>query len=506
MRRVVLHPFLVSTYFVVFLFAQNLNEAVTLGTVLRPLLFVLACTGVLFGLLCIAFRSPHRGGVLTSLLVLLSFSFGHVRNAFSVGGNLLLVMWALLAVGATAGTMKAPQKLPRLTMALNILVLALVILNIIPVATHLARPRVERPEPAAYLELPAAASIDPAAKRDIYYIIFDRYGNEEALRRRVGFDNGAMMRYLERQGFYVARHSAANHLKTGESLASSLNMTYLNYLADLYGPDYADFNAVYEMLEGSKVSRYLQSIGYRYHQAGPWWDPTEEDPSADVNHTHRGMSDFSVALLDTSLPGYLIDLFGLRGPQTLEAAQIERTPYQVEQLKTVPDDPAPTFTFAHFTLPHDPYVFDEDGELLTQEQRKAPRDELFIGQLKYTNKLMKELVEVLLAGPEESDPIIVFQADEGPHPRRLEELGDDDFDWTEASTDELRQKLLILNAYYLPGVDHDALYPTISPVNTFRLIFNLYFDADLPLLEDRSYIFKDVDHIFRFSEVTHRLR
>jgi hypothetical protein len=49
-------------------------------------------------------------------------------------------------------------------------------------------------------------------------------------------------------------------------------------------------------------------------------------------------------------------------------------------------------------------------------------------------------------------------------------------------------RLAILNAYYLPGVDSDLIYPSISPVNTFRLILNTYFGADLPLLPDESYL------------------
>jgi hypothetical protein len=46
-----------------------------------------------------------------------------------------------------------------------------------------------------------------------------------------------------------------------------------------------------------------------------------------------------------------------------------------------------------------------------------------------------------------------------------------------------------LYALHLPGHQNDGtLYSTISPVNTFRVIFNTYFGTKLPLLEDRSYL------------------
>jgi hypothetical protein len=43
----------------------------------------------------------------------------------------------------------------------------------------------------------------------------------------------------------------------------------------------------------------------------------------------------------------------------------------------------------------------------------------------------------------------------------------------------------------------------MTPVNTFRLIFNEYFGADLPMLEDHSYAIIDGSkHIYDFFEVT----
>ena len=45
----------------------------------------------------------------------------------------------------------------------------------------------------------------------------------------------------------------------------------------------------------------------------------------------------------------------------------------------------------------------------------------------------------------------------------------------------------ILNAYYLPGDGAESLYPTITPVNSFRVILDKYFGENFPLLPDVSY-------------------
>ncbi len=52
---------------------------------------------------------------------------------------------------------------------------------------------------------------------------------------------------------------------------------------------------------------------------------------------------------------------------------------------------------------------------------------------------------------------------------------------------DVGERFPILNAYYFPGVDSSDLYPTISPVNSFRVVLNTYFGLELPLLEDRAF-------------------
>jgi hypothetical protein len=98
-------------------------------------------------------------------------------------------------------------------------------------------------------------------------------------------------------------------------------------------------------------------------------------------------------------------------------------------------------------------------------------------------------------------PIIIVQSDEGPYPDFL-----DGFEWTETSGSDvdLRTKTGILSAYYLPGTEEGILYPSITPVNSFRLVFNLYFGTDLDLLPDRCYYWSARQ--YGFIDVTDRLQ
>jgi len=120
---------------------------------------------------------------------------------------------------------------------------------------------------------------------------------------------------------------------------------------------------------------------------------------------------------------------------------------------------------------------------------------------------MLEWVDEVLDVPQDERPIIFLLADEGPWPDgyRYDERG---FDWSEASSQALRQKFGILNAIYLPDQDPEAasFYSTITPVNQFRVLFNAEFGLDLPLLPDRNYIWPDQSDIYNYIDVTDKVR
>jgi membrane-anchored protein YejM (alkaline phosphatase superfamily) len=166
-------------------------------------------------------------------------------------------------------------------------------------------------------------------------------------------------------------------------------------------------------------------------------------------------------------------------------------------------DPRPTFTFAHFTLPHDPYVFDASGAFVPPSRSRPIRD-AYLEQLRYTNSLIDRLVDQLLTGDPARDPIVILQSDEGPHPIDTELDRVRIFDWPREPQRELERKMKILMAYHLPGEASGPL-PTRTPVNTFRSIFNRYFGARLELLPDRAFIYLRHDRPYRFRDVSERL-
>jgi hypothetical protein len=159
--------------------------------------------------------------------------------------------------------------------------------------------------------------------------------------------------------------------------------------------------------------------------------------------------------------------------------------------------------FAHLILPHPPFVFDAEGKPLEPPYPDDIHDaDMFPGtpdeylkgyalQVEFTNRQIQSVVDQLLdASP--TPPLIVIQGDHGP--RNL-------IDWSTPEKGCLLESAAILNAIYFPGEDYADLYPSITPVNTFRIILNEYFATGLSLEEDRTY-YSNYARPFDFLDVT----
>lgn len=355
---------------------------------------------------------------------------------------------------------------------------------------------------AAMPELQASAAAADGAMPDIYHFIFDRYTSEQILSRYFDTDNSAIGRFLEEHGFYVARRSHSNYLKTGHSVASNFHMDYLDFLA---GKGLRDNNwhPIFDMLADHRTGRFLKAQGYDMFQYGSWWAGTHQSAIADENHPF-GLSEFNMKYLRLTALKPLVHLLpDSRVAMMLgwDNAQCQRVGPQVEAVKALGEREGPTYAFVHILVPHGPYVFAPDGTCLSQAAANARgADEGFLDQIEYANSIIRDLVTTLQEG-DGPDPVIIIQADEGPFPER-----DGSVPWQDVPADELRIKTGILNAFYFPNGDYSELSREISPVNTYRVLFNSYFGTDLPILPDRVMAFPHDWVLYEYHDVTEKVR
>lgn len=232
-------------------------------------------------------------------------------------------------------------------------------------------------------------------------------------------------------------------------------------------------------LKHGAVRLILEKYGYET-AAVPTGYPWSEWTDADVYFMTKGdaisLTDFEVVLVQTTMLEPLWDgLAGsLRTTQNLAEARRLMTRNALEALQTIPQLEGPMFAFIHIVAPHQPYLFGPNGEsvlFLPDETPDSLERKAYAGQARFISDQILKAVDEIFAKSDQP-PIIIVQGDHGPNTTMV----------TSA------ERMQNLNAIYLPGIDlEEVLYPSMTPVNTFRVILNEFFNENLPLLEDRSY-------------------
>lgn len=328
--------------------------------------------------------------------------------------------------------------------------------------------------PAHARSVPVIAR-DDVAHPDVYYVILDGYGRADALAAHYGFDNQPFIEALKDRGFYIGDESSSNYPVTYLSLASSLNE---RYLTDEVG--HLGRQGFYDLIRSAKVPAAFRDRGYRYDMTRTVWGGTSGSPIADaeLGAAPTFANEFEAALAEQSI---------LRGvlPKT-SIADYHRAAFAA--LRTVAGDPSPTFTFSHIILPHPPYVFDHDGnEVLDTTVLRggwggAANEQAYIEQVRFANQQILDTVDAIRAAST-TPPIIILQGDHGTWTGRA--------DGNPSHADVMRERMSILNAYLVPDGVRDLLYPTITPVNSFRAIDKGLFGDSIDLLPDQSWYGED---------------
>jgi hypothetical protein len=489
------HPFLFAAYAVLFLYSENL-AAVLLVDVGDPLAVAIVQAIVFYAAATILLRSARRGAVVASAILIAWYGFGHAAPGLAEAGvdeRRQLALWLFAVAGAVVYAVFARRSLPTVTALLNIFAAVLVTFTLVSIVPYEIS-RGARPE--APVEAGLTGTSGPFPTRDVYYLVFDRYGSAKSLETAFGITDNDLYGWLETRGFQVVADSHTNYRATDFALAATLNMTYLDHLTETIGRVSDDRTPAQSMLQGHRVGKEFQALGYRYYHLGSWFGPTATNPEADENITSGVTSEFESVLRDTTvLPAIERARGDVAATRTFYERHGDLALFQLRQVTRLAAAPGPKFVFAHILMPHDPYVFRADGTRYTEEEVVDMEEAgLYDGQLRFVNRRIKELVQTLTAGGDDTDPIIIIQGDEGPLAcRSVDCVGDD--------PRYFNIRFGNMNAMYLPG--SDAVVPQdITSVNTFRFLFGSVFGQDIDLLPNRSYTWPDNDHIYDFRDVT----
>lgn len=509
------HTLLFIIYMFIYGYRSMIGD-VYLAQVVEISLYFLMSALILFGILQY-FLGIYKAGVTVLIISIAFFLFGHIYHIYIYVypeiTRILPLGYLALTITLIVLVILIKYPLREFSKSLNILAVILSIIAIIQFFQFVQILEDRRALESIYdpLALPVdTLSIDEALP-DIYFLVFDAYPSNSYLADNFNIDNSAFTDALEARGLYVAYDANSNYTSTKASISATLN---LSFVQDIAPPDRdVNYDVLDSYMSNSRVARMLQDVGYHYIHFGNGYTetlPTVADTIIDVTPEGEIINDYA-SILDgrTSFWDYLTVTTAIRILDPTLSANSDgfsiaglysrvRFLNVIDALGTIPDIPEPTFTYFHVMKPHLPIVLTATGEpfrwtdIYANEVDYLNNQEIhYEDQLTYINQQILDTIDYIFE-VSETEPIIIIQADHGSVLTR-----------NETRILEINRPTPILSAFYFPDQDYNQLYSDISPINTFPVVFNQFFNTDYELLDDdkRYYlIWGDFSSLF-FDEI-----
>jgi hypothetical protein len=526
-KKIPFHPLIFAPYPLLTFAASNLgwaSELQFIWTLAASLLLML----ITFILTWLMTRNFRKAAAITTLFLLLFFTYGHVYGLVAKNSDptiWLTILWLLIFIGGIWWILSRPKLLQDVTHALNWISLILLLFPLVTLGVGYIQDLNEQSEAKNTALEPILESIlpeePPSDLPDIYFVILDGYARADTLDEIYDYDNQPLMDFLRDRGFFIAEESSANYHHTVLSLSTTLNMTYIKDLLVEEGITSYDYWRIVDHIKDNRVFQLASDAGYQLvafdsgysitairhvdHFMMPKVTIPSDTDAEDFPEIQLGF--YETRFLETTA---LRSLLPIILEQFAEDSRYERHRqhilYTFSNLASFAREEGSYFIFAHILAPHPPFVFDANGEPVRNWRPYTVSDgshwvggigtrpEYIAGyrdQLIYINALLMKTIDEILT-QSETPPVIIIQGDHGPGAY---------FEWQSFKQTNLNERMTILNAIYFPGGDQDWLYPSITPVNTFPIVFNRYLGQDFKLLEDRAY-FSKWGQPFEFVEVT----
>ena len=468
----------------------------TASAAILPVAAVLLVVTVAAIGLRLVLRGWYQAAALVTIGIVLFFAYGHVEQALAGQVDQLVLFPTAIAISAAAAwaAIRVPGLALRWTPFLNLATNILLMFQLTTLAGGMlddaarrsASDPIAKTDTTSHLFEQWPTNL-PATRPDIYYIILDGYGRHDALGE---FDNSDFLRELERRGFYVATEGMSNYKTSMHSLASSLNLAYLDDLGTRSPKTERD---VIELVQNSALVTILKRLGYTYVHLESGQSINSRAPLADilVSFTPAGigvsrprLSDERTRYMDsTQNSAFLPAIFRTTALRALVGQSVrisdtspyvwwapERALQMFDYLSSPIATSGPKFVFAHIIKPHLPATFDRYGNTIVgqgsdvgfSDSHDSTVPNAYIGQMIFINSLVLNTVDGILNNDDAS--IILIAGDHG---------GPDGY-----------PRHPILAAFHLPRGGNSVLYPSISSVNHFRSILDFYYGLNLGRIED----------------------
>jgi chromate transport protein ChrA len=482
--------FLLPLFFVLHGYTDHYGE-VPAGAAFRLAMEYLVVVLVTSLVLAFIFKSFRKASLFTFLLFSFYFFFGAGHDWFKdLLGDVFLVSYSfilpfvfIIFIILFIYVKRTGRPLVRVTCYLNTL---LVLLLIVDLVLLLIKPAMAQPLPMAS-NIPShqtqpvpSPTWDTGAQRDIHLIIADEYAGTQALKEVLKFDNSAFEDSLRRRGFYVVDSPRSNYNYTVASMASLFQMEYLPGIKDR--PDEEIYQVSKALINKNNFVDFMAGKGYSirnfsvFNFAGQ--PPFAEPYFPQYLELITGNTFLARVKKDIGYHAALTfristELEKVKESLRWEAdAESRKMDSVLREMATL--HPAPQFFYTHLMMPHDPYLYDKNENLVRLEflldpEQKRDEYKLYLGYLQYANKQLLHFIDRILK-TSAKPPVILLMSDHGFRRGAMPRA----------------YHFSNINAVFIPGGNYNGFYPGLSNVNQLRLLLNKQFKEHLPLHQDSS--------------------
>jgi len=479
----------------IFFFFHNIGQFMELILTSRVLiLFVLYCllAYVCFGLIKLFIKSTSLSLLISTLINVVFLSYGQIQDVlFNITPLRLLSNSLVLLIICTTFVLAVfflVRKRQTRLFAINRFLVLLFSVLIVYEAGRIGYKIISGKSISGIVKHTKSHALDNIRTidnklPDIYHIIFDSYTNYPVMKDYWGYDND-IYSYLNSKGFYTMDSATSNYKSTPFSISSILNLEYLKGVDQFLISTSSNFFLGQRIYKDNALYKFLKKNNYQF---SIFTQLEKKDMMLGLGFL--GVQDQTYWLRTQTLERLYLNpwsLNKLKGNSNTQPASVIKsmenfTQYNDEAIDHIlndcnktPQTNSPIFSFTHIMLPHDPYVHDENGNIIKSVGPGGVNMQGYLSQLKYSNKLIRQIIDCLLRDTSRNK-IIILQGDHG---------------YRHFSNAPLAKQYGALNAFYFYNKDYSGLYKNMSNVNTYRVVINKFFNGNLPLLEDKIVLMK----------------
>lgn len=471
---------LLPLFFVLNGWRQNLDFISAREAGLLLVVYILAAV-LLYALGWLLFRNHTKAAFFSFVLLFIHFFFGSFHDllkkwfddSFITRYSVLLPLLLIVIIAVFIWLKRKTGSLLKPVIYLNLLLVIFIAFDAVRLLI-----------PVKQQKSQVAALCSDCPKPDIYLIVLDEYAGQDALKDLFQFDNVKFLNELGAKGFRVISHSTSNYNYTPFSMASILNMEYLQ-LKDT-GRLKPDITYALRMIRESKVAQMLEAGGYGFYNHSVFdleGRPAPVDESFIPSNTRLITAQTLLSRLYRDLGYHLVTTFQIKAvikSQDYRELRNNTKLYNLTWQQAEKRHSKPQFVYTHLMMPHYPYYFDRNGKAMDParilpEGNNVNRKD-YVEYLQYVNNKMLELSDHILKSSSQP-PVIILMSDHGF--RHFREPVD------------TKYHFMNLNAVYLPGQQYNSFYDSVSNVNTFRVVFNEVFKTKLDILKDSTIYLRD---------------